>query len=94
METKIPFLKKESKIVVGSIAVQELQACITVLMETVDQEELRKKIENKDLNNLSPIEKVICQLLNLVQQIFKEAEIKGDLIYKDIEDSISSSISV
>lgn len=90
---ELPILKKEAKIVFGSIVVQELQSCISLLSDTIDSKELNRKIEQKRFDDFTPQERVFMQLINIVKQAYKEAEKNGDVYYSPLSDSISSSLS-
>lgn len=90
---ELPILKKEAKIVFGSIVVQELQACISLLSDNIDSKELNNKIEQKRFDTFTSQERVFMQLINIVKQAYKEAEKNGDVYYSPLSDSISSSLS-
>ena len=92
-EISVPVLKKEAKIVFGSVVIQELQTCISLLSETIDSAELTIKIEQKRFNDFTIQERVIMQLINIVKQAYKEAESQGMTYSSPLKDSISSSIS-
>jgi hypothetical protein len=89
----LPVLKKEAKIVFGSVVIQELQSCISLLSETIDAEEFKVKVEQKRINDFTAEERVIMQLMNIVKQAYKEAESQGMTYYSTLNDSISSSLS-
>lgn len=92
-DLKVPILKKTAKVVFGSIVIQELQTCISLLSESIDSKELSAKIEQKRFNDFTTQERVMMQLLNIVKQAYKEAESNGDTYYNDLKDSISTSLS-
>lgn len=92
-DLQVPILKKTAKVVFGSIVIQELQTCISLLSETIDSKELSSKIEQKRFNDFTVQEKVMMQLLNIVKQAYKEAESNGDTYTSPLKDSISSSLS-
>lgn len=89
----IPFLKKQAQITFGSVVIQELQACISLLSEGVDSKGLNEKIEQKRFNDFTINEKVCMQLMNIVKQAYKNAEEQNMVYYSPIESIISSSLS-
>jgi len=89
----LPVLKKEAKIVFGSIVIQELQSCVSLLSETIDAEEFKLKVEQKRIKDFTAEERVIMQLMNIVKQAYKEAESQGMTYYSTLNESISSSLS-
>lgn len=83
---QVPVLKKTAKVVFGSVVIQELQTCISLLSETIDSDEFKMKIEQKRFNDFTIQEQVMMQLMNIVKQAFKEAESNGDVYYDDIKN--------
>ncbi len=92
-DLSIPILKKEARITFGSVVIQELQTCISLLSETIDSKELTTKIEQKRFHDFTATERVFMQLMNIVKQAYKDAESNGMVHYNDLKDSISSSMS-
>lgn len=90
---QVPYLKKEARITFGSIIIQELQACISLLSKDIDSTSLNEKIEQKRFSDFTTNEKVCMQLMNIVKQAYKNAEEQGMVYYSNLESTISSSLS-
>lgn len=86
----VPVLKKEARIIFGSIVIQELQACIGLLSDLIDSTSFQEKCANKQFDKFTPQEQVCIQLSSIVQQAYKQAEADGMTYYTDLGSTISS----
>lgn len=92
-DLKVPILKKEAKVIFGSIIIQELQAAIALLSESIDSKSFQDKCDKKQFDTFTAAERVCIQLTSIVQQAYKQAESNGETYYSDVESTISSSLS-
>lgn len=90
---QVPIMKKQAKIVFGSVVIQELQSCISVLSESIDGKSFQDKCDRKEFDKFTPEEKVCIQLSSIVQQAYKQAESDGMTYYQDMDSVINSSVS-
>ncbi len=80
--TKLPMLKKDAKLEIGTVFIEQLQLVLLYLCEGIDV----KKVEQKSINkeSLSEHEQSVVIVISLLKGLYKKAEEQGDIYYKEL----------